>query len=66
MALSFIPFAFPGAPGVRCAFQTRDWGVSEGPYGGGNIAYTVGDDPLWSRPPFPKGTALPRTNPASA
>ena len=24
MALSFIPFAFPGAPGVRCAFQTRD------------------------------------------
>ena len=41
MALSFIPFAFPGAPGVRCAFQTRDWGVSEGPYGGGNIAYTV-------------------------
>ena len=22
MALSFIPFAFPGAPGVRCAFQT--------------------------------------------
>ena len=33
MALSFIPFAFPGAPGVRCAFQTRDWGVSEGPYG---------------------------------
>ena len=46
MALSFIPFAFPGAPGVRCAFQTRDWGVSEGPYGGGNIAYTVGDDPL--------------------
>lgn len=46
MALSFIPFAFPGVPGVRCAFQTRDWGVSEGPYGGGNIAYTVGDDPL--------------------
>ena len=46
MALSFIPFAFPGIPGVRCAFQTRDWGVSEGPYGGGNIAYTVGDDPL--------------------
>ena len=30
MALSFIPFAFPGVPGVRCAFQTRDWGVSEG------------------------------------
>lgn len=46
MALSFIPFAFPGVPGVRCAFQTRNWGVSEGPYGGGNIAYTVGDDPL--------------------
>ena len=46
MALSFIPFRFPGVKGVRCAFQTRDWGVSEGPYGGGNIAYGVGDDPL--------------------
>lgn len=46
MALSFISFRFPGVEGVRCAFQTREWGVSEGPYGGGNIAYTVGDDPL--------------------
>ena len=46
MALSFIPFAFPGVGGVRCAFQTRSWGVSEGPYAGGNIAFTVGDDPL--------------------
>lgn len=46
MALSFIPFAFPGVPGVRCAFQTRDLGHSEGVYGSGNIAYTVGDAPL--------------------
>lgn len=46
MALSFIPFVFPGVAGVRCAFQTREWGVSEGPYGGGNIAFGVGDDPL--------------------
>lgn len=46
MALSFIPFAFPGVPNVRCAFQTRELGCSEGPYAGGNIAYTVGDDPL--------------------
>ena len=38
MALSFIPFAFPGAPGVRCAFQTRDWGVAGGREGGGNMA----------------------------
>lgn len=46
MALSFIPFAFPGVGGVRCAFQTRHWGVSEGPYAGGNIGFSVGDDPL--------------------
>ena len=59
MALSFIPFAFPGAPGVRCAFQTRDWGVSEGPYGGGNIAYTVGDDPLRGKPPPSKMVRYP-------
>ncbi len=46
MALSFIPFAFPGIPGVRCAFQTRGSGASQGVYGNGNIAYSVGDDPL--------------------
>ena len=46
MALSFIRFVFPGIKGVHCAFQTRAWGVSEGVYGGGNIAFTVGDDPL--------------------
>lgn len=43
--LSFLPFPFYGVPRVRCAFQTRMWGVSEGPYACGNIAFGVGDDP---------------------
>lgn len=46
MLLNFIPFVFPGIANVRCAFQTRIGGLSQGPYGEGNIAYTVGDDPL--------------------
>lgn len=46
MLLNFIPFVFPGIPGVRCAFQTRTGGYSTGLYSEGNIAYTVGDDPL--------------------
>ncbi len=46
MLLDFIPFVFPGIPGVRCAFQTRSGGYSKGPYEEGNISYTVGDDPL--------------------
>ena len=41
----FLPFPFYGVPRVRCAFQTRMWGVSEGPYACGNIAFDVGDDP---------------------
>lgn len=45
MPLSFLPFPFYGVPRVRCAFQTRAWGVSEGPYACGNIAFDVGDDP---------------------
>ena len=45
MPLSFLPFPFYGVPRVRCAFQTRAWGVSEGPYAHGNIAFNVGDDP---------------------
>ena len=44
--MSFIPFDFPGIPGVRCVFQTREGGLSQGPYRDGNISYTVGDEPL--------------------
>ena len=44
MPVSFLPFAFPGLPRVRCAFQTRTGGVSQGPYAGGNISYAVGDE----------------------
>ena len=43
--VSYIPFAFPGVPQVRCAFQTRSGGVSLGEFGGGNIAFTVQDKP---------------------
>ena len=45
MALSFIPFQFPGLSAVRCAFQTRVGGVSSGSCGGGNISWSAGDDP---------------------
>ena len=45
MAVSYIPFVFPGVPQVRCAFQTRAGGVSLGEFGGGNIAFTVQDNP---------------------
>ena len=40
-----IWFEFPGLPGVRCAFQTRQGGFSAAPYNDGNISLTVGDDP---------------------
>ena len=45
MSVSYIPFVFPGVPQVRCAFQTRAGGVSLGEFGGGNIAFTVQDNP---------------------
>lgn len=45
MAVTCIPFVFPGVPNVRCAFQTRTGGVSVGPWAGGNIGYGVGDNP---------------------
>ena len=45
MSISYIPFVFPGVPQVRCAFQTRAGGVSLGEFGGGNIAFTVQDNP---------------------
>lgn len=44
MAITFIPYMFPGLPGVRCAFQTRVGGVSQGNYGGGNICFFTDDD----------------------
>lgn len=44
MAVTYIPFVFPGVPRVRCAFQTRYGGVSEGAWAGGNIGYGVGDN----------------------
>lgn len=45
MALSFIPFQFPGLAHVHCAFQTRTGGFSAGGYGGGNISFATSDDP---------------------
>lgn len=43
MAISYIPFAFPGVSGVRCAFQTRVQGHSSGGYGGGNLSFVTKD-----------------------
>jgi len=45
VAVSYIPFRFPGVPGVRVAFQTRAENRPDNPYSGGNISYDVGDDP---------------------
>ncbi|MDE7065982.1 MAG: polyphenol oxidase family protein [Desulfovibrionaceae bacterium] len=44
MAVTCIPFRFPGLRGVRCAFQTRVGGASRDAWGGGNISFAVGDD----------------------
>lgn len=44
MAITYLPFVFPGVPKVRCAFQTRTGGVSKGPWAGGNIGFGVGDN----------------------
>lgn len=43
MAISYIPFVFPGVPHVRCAFQTRVQGHSTGAYGGGNVSFVTKD-----------------------
>ena len=51
MALTFLPFLFPGVPHVRCAFQCR--GLTPPPavsapdadYAGGNLSLDVNDDP---------------------
>ena len=45
MAVTVIPFAFPGIARVRCAFQTRQGGESAGPHAHGNISLDVGDAP---------------------
>lgn len=43
MALSYIPFVFPGIANVRCAFQSRVGGHSAGAYGGGNLSFVTKD-----------------------
>ena len=45
MAMTWIPFAFPGVTAVRCAFHTRCGGASQAPWGKGNISLEVGDAP---------------------
>ncbi len=45
MAVSLIPFVFPGIYNVRCAFQTRCGGVSKGSYADGNISFMKKDSP---------------------
>jgi YfiH family protein len=40
-----IPFAFPGLPGVACAFTTRRGGASLPPYDACNLSFDVGDEP---------------------
>lgn len=43
-SVSLFPFAFPGVPRVRCAFQFRSPGAGGGPWAGGNVSFRVGDD----------------------
>lgn len=43
--MTVIPFAFPGLPRIRCAFQTRVGGASREPFAEGNYSLDVGDDP---------------------
>ena len=51
MDLTFLPFSFPGVPGVRCAFQCRGLippANAAGPapdLAGGNLSLDVADDP---------------------
>lgn len=47
MALSWIPFVFPGIARVRCAFQMRTQAEirPDDPFSGGNMAFTVQDNP---------------------
>lgn len=43
--IAYIPFAFPGVPGVRCAFHHRVGAGAAGPKEFGNISFDVGDAP---------------------
>lgn len=43
--LGAIPFRFPGLANICCAFGTRRGGVSQPPFGAGNISFDVGDEP---------------------
>lgn len=45
-AVSVIPFAFPGIPGVRCAFG---FGRNPAGHGNGNISLKIGEDPAAAR-----------------
>lgn len=40
-----LAFAFPGLPGISCAFSTRRGGVSPPPFDTANISFDVGDEP---------------------
>lgn len=43
VSVSILPFRFPGLERVHCAFQLRT--SSNTPLAGGNLSYSVGDDP---------------------
>lgn len=43
--MKLIEFSPPFASRARCVFQTRQGGVSPGPFAEGNIAFSVEDDP---------------------
>lgn len=40
-----IPHEFPGLPGVKCAFTTRQGGISQSSWSSFNLSLDVGDDP---------------------
>lgn len=42
MDMTYLSFAFPGLDNVGCAFGLR--GEGDGPFGGNNISFDVGDD----------------------
>lgn len=43
--IAYIPFTFPGVPGVQCAFHHRVGAGATGPREFGNISFDVGDNP---------------------
>lgn len=42
--ITCIPFAFPGLPGIRATFTTRQGGESQSAYFSANVSWEVGDD----------------------